>query len=279
MSVVPTPSSDPADSGLVGLDISRPNVARMYDYYLGGKNHYRADRAAAEAVLRTAPEARRLALENRAFLGRATRFLTAEGVRQYLDIGTGLPAQGHLMEVLQQAAGDDAHAVRVVHVDRDQVVCAHARALLAEPGRSAVVEADLRHVTSIVDSRPVRELIDFDRPVAIVLTAVMHFVGDDSEAGAAVARYREVMAPGSYLVLSHLTRGDAGRPGHGIAENVYARSSAPVTLRSPERIAGYFAGLDLVEPGLVDVALWRPEGPVGVNTGPTVIGGVARRNT
>lgn len=278
MSVNPEPSADPGVRKLIELDVNRPNGARMYDYYLGGKNHYPADRAAAEEVLRIVPEARRMARDNRGFLGRAVRFITKMGIQQFLDIGTGLPAQGGLPEAVRQAAGEAAPGIRMVHVDHDRMVCAHARALLAVPGRSAVVEADLRHVPDIVRSRPVRELLDFDRPVAIVLTAVLHFLADEKEADEAVAGYRALMAPGSYLVLSHGTPGSLDGRKSDMVRRVYARSSSSVMIRPPERIAGFFTELKLVEPGLVDVARWRPGGPVGLHDGAYMIGGVARRD-
>lgn len=246
----------------------------MYDYYLGGKDHYPADRVAAEEVLRLVPEARRMARDNRAFLTRAVRCLAASGIRQFLDLGTGLPHRGNVAEI---ARGSDPEA-RTVHVDIDRMVCAHARALMAEEGRSAVVEGDLRQVRCIAENPGVRALIDFDRPVAILLTGVVHFIADDQEAAEVVRSYRDLLVPGGYLVLSHPTPGTVAPRRWMAAERVYAQSPSPVRMREPADIAGYFEGLRLIDPGLIDVTYWRPDGPVAVNDeGAYIVGGVARR--
>jgi hypothetical protein len=263
------PDGPPAD--LSQIDPSRPNPARMYDYYLDGKDNYAADREAAERILQIAPETVALARENRAFLRRALEVLLDEGVRQFLDLGTGIPTQGNVPEIVA-AAGPD---VPVVCVDNDPVACAHARALAA--GRVHVLEADMRKPQAILSEA--ERIIDFSRPVGLVMAAVLHFVPDDGEAEATVSGFREALAPGSMLVLSHATQvglpADIARAG----TEIYRRSSSPTRLRSPEEIARFFDGFELLEPGLVNAAHWRPDAPVGDRPGARVYGGVGRLAT
>jgi hypothetical protein len=183
----------------------------MYDYYLGGKNHFAADRKVAEKLLASVPSGRTGARENRAFLGRAVRYLTAEaGVRQFLDIGTGLPTTNNVHEVAQAAAP----AARVVYVDNDPLVLAHARALLTSSpeGRTAYVKADLRHPLSILSSPLVHEVLDFGEPIALMLVAVLHFLRDEDKPDEVVGTLLDALAPDSYLAASHLTmEHDPGR--------------------------------------------------------------------
>jgi hypothetical protein len=186
------------------VDVSRPHAARMYDYYLGGKNHFAADRKLADKVLASMPAARTAARENRAFMGRAVRFLAEEaGIRQFLDIGTGLPATGSVHEIAQAVAP----AARVVYVDNDPLVLAHARALLSSSpeGKTAYVHADLRDPAAILANRAVRAVLDFDQPVAVMLVAVLHFILDEDQPARIVATLLDSLPPGSYLVASHGT--------------------------------------------------------------------------
>lgn len=238
----------------LGFDPNTPNVARLYDYYLGGKNHFPADREAAERVLRAVPEVRAAARANRAFLGRAVRHLAGLGIRQFLDIGTGLPTQGAVHEVANAVAPGN----RVVYVDSDPVVLVHARALLTDAEDTIAVQGDLRHPQEIIDDPRVQKVIDFHQPVAVLLVAVMHFIPDSDDPPGILRTLREAMAPGSHLVLSHGVR-DA-RPDvadHGT--EVYRSATAPLVLRDRAGVEAMFEGLHLVEPGLVWLPQWRPD--------------------
>jgi len=244
-------------------ELDRPNAARIYDYLLGGEQNFRADRAAAEHVLDNYPDAALAARANRAFLRRAVAFLAGQGIDQFLDIGSGLPTVGNVHEVAQRANP----RARVVYVDNDPVAVRYSRELLAEEQEEeegaargvAVIEADLRDPAAILDHPETRRLLDRRRPLGLLLVAVLHFIVDDDEARRAVRAFRESLAPGSYVVLSHGTLD--GLPADVIArfEAIYRRSSAPTIARSREGIAALFEGLDLVEPGLVPTPLWRPD--------------------
>jgi hypothetical protein len=239
------------------IDTSRPHPARMYDYYLGGKNNYLVDREAAAAVLRAVPEVRAMARENRAFLQRAVRYLVGEvGIRQIIDIGTGIPTAGNVHEVARQISPD----VRVAYVDNDPIVHVHANALLTGEGNTSIVLADLRDPEAILAHPKLRELIDFAQPIALLLVAILHFVPDEGEPGRIIATIRDALPPGSYLALSHGTgdfHDDAVVSG---PRAVYDRATAPLVLRSYEQISRFFDGWDVVEPGLVQAPLWRPDG-------------------
>jgi len=247
-----------------GLDTSTPNPARIYDALLGGKDNFPADRTAAHAILNVAPQARRGARENRAFLQRAVRYLAAEeaGIRQFLDIGTGLPTQGNVHQVAQAVAPD----ARVAYVDHDPVVHVHANALLANHTTTVAVLADLRDPEAILRHPEVRRLLDFARPVAVLLVAVLHFLRDEEDPAGIVARLRDAMAPGSYLVVSHATADFHPQAGAKVTE-VYQRASAPLVLRSHSETGRFFGGFDLVAPGLVEPASWHPDDPVSPGAG------------
>jgi SAM-dependent methyltransferase len=238
------------------IDTSRPHPARMYDFYLGGKDNYPVDRQAARQVLAAAPELRITARDNREFLRRVVRFLVGDaGIRQILDIGTGIPTAGNVHEVGQQIAPE----VRVAYVDNDPIVHVHANALLTGAGATSIVLADLRDPAAILAHPQVRDLIDFTRPVAVLLVAILHFIADAEDPAGIVAVLRDALAPGSYLVLSHAT-GDV-RPGAAArAAAVYDGATSSLTLRSREEIERLFAGLDILEPGVVQLPLWRPQG-------------------
>jgi SAM-dependent methyltransferase len=259
-----------------GLDVSVPNVARMYDYYLGGKDNFEADRTAAEEVLAHLPGQRRSALENRRFLRRVVRYLTAEaGIGQFLDIGVGLPTKGAVHEVAHELNP----RARVAYVDYDPVVVLHGQALLARRDRSVVVEADLRRPAELLADPVVRKHLDFSRPVAVILLAILHFVAEEHDPDRIVAQLREALVPGSYLVISHV--GSELLPSKAAAKGVakvYERSSEPILARSRERILGFFGDFELIEPGLVPKHQWRPvtEGAATV-TSDISWGGVARK--
>jgi SAM-dependent methyltransferase len=236
------------------VDLCTPNAARMYDYYLGGKDNFGADRDAAEKALEIAPQIRLAARQNRAFMGRAVRYLAEAGVRQFLDVGTGLPTQSNVHEVAQDAAADS----RVVYVDNDPVVLTHGRAILGGAENVHIVHADLRRPKEILDSPEVRQRLDFDRPIAILLVAIVHFLQEADDPEAIVARFREALPAGGHLVLSHVCGEALPQSVPGVTE-VYKHSTTPIVARSPDRIEGFFGDLELVEPGLVNVAEWRPD--------------------
>ncbi|MFJ2030782.1 SAM-dependent methyltransferase [Streptosporangium sp. NPDC087985] len=239
-----------------------PNVARMYDYYLGGKDNFAADRAAAEQIMKLFPGTRDSARENRAFLSRAVRHLVDSGVRQIVDLGSGLPTQGNTHEI--------AHAVapgtRVVYVDYDPVVCTHGRALLTGGDNVSIVQADVRAPEMLLAE--LRKHVDFDRPVAFLLLAVLHFIpdehtGDEHTGGAGayeiVRRLHEASAPGSHLVVSHAT--DTRPDTTPEALEIYNQATAALSLRTHAEITRLFDGYQLAEPGLVFPKDWRPDGP------------------
>jgi SAM-dependent methyltransferase len=247
---VNTDSAQPLDS----LDLTTPNVARMYDYYLGGFHNFAADRAAAQRILEIFPDTPAAAQTNRHFLRRAVRHLVEqEGVRQFLDIGAGLPTQGNVHEITADAGA------RVVYVDNDPVAVAHARQLLTGVEAATVVLADLRRPDELLAHPEVRSAVDFSRPVAILLVSVLHFVPDDADPWAAVARLREATSPGSFLALSHLTLDGAPPGGAQRGEAVYRQASAPLVPRTRDGIARFFDGYDLLDPGLVWLGQWRPD--------------------
>ncbi|HEY7487287.1 MAG TPA: SAM-dependent methyltransferase [Streptosporangiaceae bacterium] len=231
-----------------------PHPARVYDYWLGGKDNFAADREVAEKTLAVAPETPRSARSNRAFLRRAVRLAAQAGVGQFLDIGSGLPTMENTHEVAQATAP----AAHVVYVDNDPIVSAHGRALLAETGSTTVVQADLRDPDSILRHRDVRRLIDFDRPIALLLLGVVHFLSDEEDPYGIVTRLREAMAAGSYLIFSHMT-GDADPIKAEEALDVWRQSPGrPPTLRNRDDVERFFDGFDILEPGIVPPDRWRP---------------------
>ncbi|MCC9312425.1 SAM-dependent methyltransferase [Kitasatospora sp. RB6PN24] len=234
-----------------------PHPARIYDYFLGGKDNFPADRAAAEQIIAIAPGMPEAAKANRAFLQRAVRFVTEQGVNQFLDIGTGIPTEGNTHEVAQRV---DPRA-RVVYVDNDPIVLAHARALMAGAGqgRTVALQADLRDPAAILADPRVRAALDFDRPVALMLVAVLHFVDEDQDPYGIVKTLMDALASGSFLILSHGT-GDFGDPAQTEAgKEVYRRAAAQATPRTREQVERFLEGLEPVEPGLVVLPEWRPE--------------------
>jgi hypothetical protein len=252
------------------------NVARVYDCLLGGKDNFAADRQAAARLLEAVPGAAVAARQNRAFLGRVVRFLVEEaGICQFLDIGTGLPTAGSVHEIAQAR---DPRQVRVVYADYDPVVVRHAEAILGGSLSVGVVHADLRQPWDLLAQPTVRTMINLARPVAILLVAVLHFLEDHEDPWAVVNCYKDMMAPGSYLVISHVTAdhlsGDAARQ----AQDVYAGASAPGVARRRDQIAAFFAGLDMVTPGLVTVSAWRPD-HIGAPPGPALFyAGIGRKS-
>ena len=248
-----------------GVDATRANVARVYDYLLGGTHNVRADRDLAHRIIEAEPNSRAIGQANRAFLGRAVRTLAAAGIRQFLDIGSGIPTQGNVHEIAQQAAAD----ARVVYADIDPVAIAHSRAILAGHDSATIIEADLREPAAILGHEATRRMIDFSQPAGLMLVAVLHFIGDEDDPWQLVAALRDALAPGSYLVVSHGTH--EGRPDVAdAAEKVYQRSaSASLHMRSRADILRFFDGFTLLEPGLVEIPYWRPGAADGVSAGDT----------
>jgi SAM-dependent methyltransferase len=247
------------------VDTKRANVARVYDYWLGGSHNFLADQDLARAIAAMEPNMRAGVRANRAFLGRAVRYLAAAGITQFLDVGSGIPTEGNVHEIAQQASP----GARVVYADVDPVAVAHSRALLAGNPDAAVVQADLRRPEEILAHEATRSLIDFGRPVGLLLVLVLHFLDDADEPWRVVARLRDALAPGSYLVLGHLNH--ESRPQlAGAVETVYNRSvSTGVHMRSRAEILRFFDGFDLVDPGLVFIPEWRPDSPSDVPGDPS----------
>lgn len=265
------PSWAPAE-----VDLDRPSVARVYDYYLGGSHNFESDRAFAQRVLSVLPDMAVVAQENRAFLRRAVLYLCALGVDQFVDLGSGIPTVGNVHEVAASALPRS----RVAYIDHDPVAVAHSRALLKGNDQAVVVSADLRQPGNVLDDAVLRGHIDLTRPVAVLLVSVLHFVGDESRPADFITEYMAAMAGGSYLVISHASTD--GGPGAVDAQAVYnqARSPNPMRMRTGAEVAALFGGLPLVDPGVVRIPLWRPESADDV--GPEVdrypgYAGVARR--
>ncbi|SDM29079.1 SAM-dependent methyltransferase [Nonomuraea jiangxiensis] len=248
-----------ADRAPAGINPNVPSVARMYDYYLGGRDNFAADREAAEKMIqigrRLGNDAREIARANRAFLGRAVRVIAEAGVHQFIDIGAGLPTQENVHQVAQRHVPGS----RVVYVDNDPVVLTHARALLARDPSVVAVAGDLRDPDAILDHPQVTGHLDLTRPFAILLVAVLHFVPDDAEAALIAARVRKRLGPGGYLVLSHLYAGDVTDEAAREGRQVYSSTAAGgLARRGRDQIAAYFDGLNLLGPGVVPVADWAP---------------------
>ncbi|MFI5669680.1 SAM-dependent methyltransferase [Streptomyces sp. NPDC051704] len=241
-----------------GIDISVPSVSRIYDYYLGGSHNFEVDRQAARRAMEFLPGLPKIMQANRAFMRRAVRYAVAQGVTQFLDIGSGIPTFGNVHEIAQAASPE----ARVVYVDHDPVAVAHSRAVLGGDERSGIVAADLRKPQDILAAPEVSQLLDLERPVALLLVAVLHFLEDSDDPYAAVAELRDALAPGSLLVVTH-----ASYEGIPLSQEVasgtvgvYRDIRNPLVMRSGEQIGRFFDGFELVEPGVVFMPLWHPEG-------------------
>jgi hypothetical protein len=238
------------------LESDRPSVARLYDYFLGGQHHFAADRKMARQLLAVEPSARYVVAQNRAFLGRAVRFLLAAGVRQFLDLGSGIPTQDNVHEIAQRGYPGS----RVVYVDNDPVAVAHSRQLLTGNELAAVIQEDLRSPGAILAHPEVARLLNLDEPVGVLMVAILHFIPDADDPAGLAGRLTGGMAPGSHLVISHATH-EAAPGAAAEVEKLYASTSAAAHARSHEEILRFFTGFDLVEPGLVDQPRWRPDAP------------------
>ncbi|NUR02444.1 MAG: SAM-dependent methyltransferase [Streptomyces sp.] len=237
------------------IDTSRPHPARMYDYYLGGWDNYEVDREAAQKVIDLLPDIIPAARANRDFLGRAVRFLAEGGVRQFIDIGTGIPTSPNTHEVAHAVSPE----IRVAYVDNDPIVATHAGAKLIGAGNTGFFLGDARNPRSILEHPTIGKLIDFNQPVGLMLVALLHFVEDGEDPAGIVATLRDALPSGSYLVLSHAT---ADFHASSLPEvfKVYDRATATLNTRSYDEVLALFDGFEILEPGLVQVPAWRPEG-------------------
>jgi O-methyltransferase involved in polyketide biosynthesis len=242
------------DPSIPHIDVSRPSVARMYDYYLGGKDNYRVDREAVDRVAEAMPEIRQLAQENRAFLRRAVRYMARQGIRQFIDIGSGLPTAGNTHEIAQEVVP----GARVVYVDNDPVVLAHGRALLASDDNTAVATADMHRPAEVLQHQQTNKLIDFNEPVGVLMIAMVHFLTVD-ERPAVMGHLRDALAPGSHLAATHVTTDGKSAEAVAKIEAVYATTPTPIYFRDRAEVGLFFDGFDLVEPGLVTLEGWHPD--------------------
>ncbi|NLT56595.1 MAG: SAM-dependent methyltransferase [Actinomycetales bacterium] len=258
-------SSPPEDS-------VRANPARVYDAWLGGKNHYAVDRIVADRIAAVTPFVVAGARANRAFLRRAVTYLVRIGVDQFIDVGSGLPTVRNVHEVARRVNP----TARVAYVDLDPVVLAHARALLATDEHTIVVEGDARNPRAILTDPALTAHLDLSRPVAVLFVAVLHFLTDTDDPGAVVDAFRRAMAPGSHVVISHVTPGEPGQEsGMAQAVGLCASGAAPFTPRTRAQVRQLFTGFELVDPGVVPAQRWRPHGPQARTVLP-IIAGVGR---
>lgn len=231
----------------------RPNAARMYDYMLGGSTNFAVDREAADQMLAVGGATTAPARRNRAFLGRAVRFMTEQGIDQFLDLGSGIPSVGNVHEIAQSANPE----ARVVYVDNEPVAVHHARELLAGNDRAVMINADLRDVTGVVGNAETRRLLDFGRPIGLLMVAIFHFIPDDDRPAEIVSGYLRALTGGGYLAISHFS--DNGLVRAREAATLYRRTTTPVVARTRAEIVALLAGTELVEPGLVWTPEWRPD--------------------
>jgi hypothetical protein len=256
------------------VDINVPNAARMYDYSLGGLHNFAVDREMVEKVVAMAPNARQIGLANRAFLGRFVRRMVSQGVRQFLDVGSGIPTLANVHEVAQQA---DPEA-RVMYVDIDPVAVAHGRAILAGNPRADTIMGDVRRPDDIVRHPEVTGLLDFTEPVAVLLIAVLHFVPDEDDPAGIVRRFREAIRPGSLIAISHGSPPPQRPEDAAAVSSIYQRTSTPLHLRTAEQIGGLLDGMEIVTPGIVPVTDWHPEPEdEGIEPRPEVLAAVGRK--
>ena len=252
-----------------GVEIERPAAARMYDYYLGGSHNFEADRALARENMRVWPDVAHIARANRAFLRRAVGYLGEVGIDQFLDLGSGIPTVGNVHEIAHAANPES----RTVYVDADHVAFAHASSLLADTPYATIVHADLRDPAAVLGDPAVTAAFDFDRPIAVLMFSVLHFVPPADDPAEVVAAYRAATAPGSYLAVSHATN-DYKPERAKATEDIYSQASHQMIFRSHGQIAALMAGYELVPPGLVDMIHWRPD---PADTRPDPLGGDVTR--
>jgi hypothetical protein len=240
------------------VDTSVPSMARAYDFLLGGAHNFAVDRMVAEQAEKLMPGAAKIARLNRAFLGRAVRYLLDNGTKQFLDVGSGIPTVGNVHEVAQQI---DPGA-RVLYVDKDPIAVAHSELMLAANDNAAVLRADMRDPDSIIGSSEARRLLNFDEPIALLMVMMVHWVPDADDPWSLISRYRDALPSGSYLALSHVTA-DQRKDQIADAKDMIqeSRSTDQLTPRSHSQVVRLFSGFDLIEPGVVGCGLWHPNGP------------------
>jgi hypothetical protein len=236
------------------VDLTRPNDARIYDYLLGGAHNFAVDRELAKQAMAAMPIIKQVALANRAFLHRVVRVCVQLGIRQFLDLGSGIPGVGNVHEIAQAV---DPRC-KVAYVDLDPVVHAHGQLILADTPNTALINADLLNAREVLDHRAVRGLLDFDQPIAVLALLSLHFVQDDQDPEGALATYREAIPVGSMLALSH-PAGDTTAQGVSEAIDVFSQGHLVPVARDRERLIGFFEGFELLEPGVTRVPLWRPD--------------------
>jgi len=262
-----------APEGSVDFDTSVAHIARVYDYWLGGKDNFAADREAGDEALQAYPDLVSSVRANRAFLARGVNYLAEAGIRQFLDIGTGIPSANNTHEVAQRVAPGS----RVVYVDNDPIVLAHARALLvgSPEGATDYLDADLRDTAKILEH--VTGVLDFSRPVAVMLVAVLHLIGPDDDPYGIVRQLMAAVPPGSYLLLSHVASDIEPEKMAEMGKRLNRQLAQRGWYRSQPEVAGLFAGLELVAPGLVPVQRWRPASEMEAARRSAMWGGVARK--
>ncbi|MYW04049.1 SAM-dependent methyltransferase [Streptomyces sp. SID3343] len=238
-----------------GIDVNVPSVARIYDFLIGGKDNYAADREVARKLVEVVPGLETDSAAHRAILHRGVRFLVEQGVRQFVDLGSGLPTAQNTHQVAQGIAPE----TNVVYVDNDPIVLAHGRALLAENNRTTVITADLREPKSVLEHPDLLRLIDFDEPIGLMLLGVIHHINDDEDPAGLLRTYLDALPSGSWLFLTHFLHSG---PESEKLERVMQGSHSSGRFRERDEIAAYFEGLETVDPGLVHIAMWRPEEPV-----------------
>ena len=254
-----------------GIDTGKANTARVYDYWLGGSNNFLADQDAARAMLAVDPTLRAAVRENRAFLGRAVRYLAGEaGIRQFLDIGSGIPTERNVHEVAQEIAPD----ARVVYVDSDEVAVAHSRLLLRDNPAATIIQADLREPEKILADPATQLLLDLSQPVGLLLVAVLHFIPDEEDPWGIVARLRDALAPGSHLVVCQACSEAKPELASATMKAYEGRVAARSALRPSADIRRFFDGFDLIDPGLVYLPEWRPDSPGDVPEDPRIFWGL-----
>jgi hypothetical protein len=256
------------------VDVTRPSAARIYDYLLGGSHNFAADREVGRAAIAAMPDVTVQAQANRAFLHRAVRYLVDKGVRQFLDLGSGIPTLGNVHEIAQEIDPDAA----VVYVDIDPIAVRHSQHILRGNRRAAAVLGDLRQPRRVLADPDLRKVLDLGRPVAVLAVAVLHAIGDADDPVAVIAAYRDAMVAGSYLAIAHGTdnRLDEGKRLVELSE----RTPTPLTMRTRAQVEAMFDGFDLIEPGLIWAPLWHPESPDEVPDRPELSGnlvGVGRK--
>ncbi|HEV2782635.1 MAG TPA: SAM-dependent methyltransferase [Actinophytocola sp.] len=259
------------------IDLDKPNAARVYDYFLGGACNFEIDRQFAENFLTVMPEIELVARRNRAFLRRAVRFCVDQGIRQFLDIGSGIPTVGNVHQIAQQMAPE----CRVLYVDNEPVAVAHSELMLEHNPNAAVLQADLRDPATVLGSESARQLLDFDAPMALLMVAVLHFVPESAHPRSAIEQYLKALAPGSLFVVSHVSiddwDGEQSRPG----VPSYNQTTTPVYARTRQQVLELMAGTELVAPGLVWAQDWRADPSDDVDDKPKhsfILAGVGRKS-